>query len=114
MFGQTDIRARLMAYPNKDSGPEARISGIDKEIIPVWGTRLRHQSANKAAIVTDALTYWFGSVRVITHQQWYKMEMLKNYSYTDNIRINKFECFTLTVPQIINFYVKNSTQRHEC
>ena len=46
MFGQTSIRARLMAYPNKDSGATARISGIDKEIIPVWGIRLRHQSAN--------------------------------------------------------------------
>ena len=42
------------------------------------------------------------------------MEMLKNYSYTDNKRINKFERFTLTVPQIINFYVKNSMKRHEC
>ena len=28
--------------------PEARILGMDKEIIPVWGTRRRHQSANKA------------------------------------------------------------------
>ena len=30
MFGQTNIGARLMAYPNKDSGAIARISGIDE------------------------------------------------------------------------------------
>ena len=38
--------------------PEAPISGMDKEIIPVCGTRLQHQSPNKAIIVTDVLAYW--------------------------------------------------------